>query len=233
MGSSECHLLALGWRRRAPSPGENPISSAINLIGHWMSMLPHPITSGKELGLQEGENAAVRTAEVGCCVLLQSWLLSATGPCMNALRREPSLLLFHSARVGLHPGCLRAKPPLGTKSLSRLKSQAQKRILLLGGAFRCLLSHWELAQTSRDAQEGGEVSPRSWEQGSFEAVSSENSSSREDLQQRVKASLDLSFAAWPPLRDPSSSQAQGSTDSSCILPRFMIKNASPPPPPSL
>lgn len=124
-------------------------------------------------------------------------------------------------------------PPLGTKSPSRMKSQAQKRILLLGGAARCLRSHWELAQTSCDAQEGGEVSLWSWVQGSFEDVSSENSSSREDLQQRAKAGLDLSFAAWLPLCDPSSSQAQGSTDSSCILPRFMIKNASPPPPPSL
>lgn len=35
------------WPRRAPSPGGNPPSSAINLIGHWMSMLPRPITSGK------------------------------------------------------------------------------------------------------------------------------------------------------------------------------------------
>lgn len=35
-------VTAGSWRRRAPSPGENPISCAINLIGHWMSMLPHP-----------------------------------------------------------------------------------------------------------------------------------------------------------------------------------------------
>lgn len=74
----------------------------------------------------------------------------------------------------------------------------------------------------------------SWVQGRFEDVYSENTALEgEDFQQCAKADLDLNVAAWPPLRYPSSSQSWGSTDSSCILPRFMIKNASPPPPPSL
>lgn len=46
----------------------------------------------------------------------------------------------------------------------------------------------------------------------------------EDCQE---ADLDLNTAAWPPPRYPSSSQPWGS---SRILPKFMIKNASPPPP---
>lgn len=50
-----CSLL---WQHRQPSLHHLGIHSgfaAINLIGHWMSMLPHPITSGKVVDLQKGE----------------------------------------------------------------------------------------------------------------------------------------------------------------------------------
>ena len=104
-------------------------STAINLIGHWMSMLPHPITSGKVLDLRKGgENAAVRIAEVGCCFLLRSWLLSTVGLCTKVPRRKQSLLLFCSARAGFDTVCVKTKPSFGTKSLSRMKSWIRKRI---------------------------------------------------------------------------------------------------------
>lgn len=99
-------------------------SAAINLIGHWMSMLPHPITSGKVLDLQKGgEKAAVRIAEVRCCFLLQSWPLGTVGPCTKAPRRKQSSLLFCSARAGFDPVCVKSKPRFGIKSLSRMKSR--------------------------------------------------------------------------------------------------------------
>lgn len=104
-------------------------SAAINLVGHWMSMLPHPITSRKVLDLQKGgESAAVRIGEVECCFLLRSWLLSAVGPRAKVPRRKQSLLLFCSAREGFDPVCVKTKPRFGTKSLSRMKSRVQKRI---------------------------------------------------------------------------------------------------------
>lgn len=90
-------------------PGIHSGFAAINLIGHWMSMLPHPITSGKIADLQKGgENAAVRISQAGCCFLQRSWLLNTVEPCTKG--RNPSLLLFGSARVGFDPICIKTKP---------------------------------------------------------------------------------------------------------------------------
>lgn len=88
-------------------------------------MLPHPITTGEVLGLQKGgENAAVRVEEVGCCFLLQSWLLSIVGPRTQVPRRKQSLLLFCSAREGFDPVCIRTKPSFGTKKKASAERKA-------------------------------------------------------------------------------------------------------------
>lgn len=123
-------------------PGSHSGFAAINLIGHWMSMLPHPITSGKVVDLQEGgENAAVRISQVGCCFLRRSWLLNTVQPRMEVPGRNQSLLLFGSARVGFDPICIKTEPWFGMKSLGRMKSWVPNCIPFLEAQLRC----WWLA----------------------------------------------------------------------------------------
>lgn len=99
---------ALAQRSLHP-PGVHSGFAAINLIGHWMSMLPHPITTGKVVDLQKGgENAAVRISQVGCCFLGRSWLLNTVEP--RTKGRNQSLLLFGSAGVGFDPIYIKTKP---------------------------------------------------------------------------------------------------------------------------
>lgn len=139
---------------------------AINLVGHWMSMLPRPITSGKSVDLQEGgENAAVRISQVGCCFLRRSWLLNTVEP--RTKGRNQSLLLFGSARAGFDPICRKTKPRFGMKSLGRMKSWMQKRIPFLEAQLRCW---WLALHPFAWCSAGQGCVPWSWVPGSFEDV---------------------------------------------------------------
>lgn len=49
--------------------------------------------------------------------------ISTVGPCTKVPRRKQSSLLFCSAGAGFDPVCVKSKPRLGIKSLSRMKSR--------------------------------------------------------------------------------------------------------------